>query len=88
MAKLHEQYVDIIVESYRASGTSGLHGSVHIRPIAGQGYSSSLHVQCWKGLRENYPIGTKFRIKAKLTDREGEGDFLYSSYRWKYEVLN
>ena len=87
MAKLDEPYLQIEVESYVPSETSGLHGKVHIRPCLGQSYPTTMHVECSKKLSVGYPVGTRFRIFAKLTDRQGEGDFLYSSYRWKYEVL-
>jgi hypothetical protein len=87
MAK-NEPYRYIIVESYIPSSTSGLHGLVHIRPVAGQGLPTNLHVECSKSLSRNYPVGTRFRIKAKLTDREGSGEFLYSYFGWRYEVLS
>jgi hypothetical protein len=88
MAKPEEPYFYIEVESFRPEQASGLHGKVHIWPCPGQGYSTVLHVQCSKKLSKDYPVGTKFRIRAKLTDRKGEGEFLYSSYQWDYEVLN
>lgn len=66
---------------------SGLHGGVHIRPAAGQGIPITLHVECSKKLSKDYPVGTKFRIRAKLTDREGGGEYLYSYFRWPVEVL-
>lgn len=88
MAKANEQYQYVLVESYRPSSTSGLHGDVHIRPSAGQGFPTSLHVECSKDLVRNYPVGTKFKIRAKLTDRLGSGDFLYSYFGWKYEVVS
>lgn len=87
MAKPNERYVMVEVESYVPTNTSGLHGMVHIRPCVGQGYSPSMQVECAKELTKNYPIGTRFRLRAKLTDREGGGEFLYSYYGWKYEVL-
>lgn len=46
-----------------------------------------MHVECSKSLSRDYPEGTVFRIKAKLTDREGSGDFLYSYFGWKYDVV-
>jgi hypothetical protein len=81
-------YEWIIVESYKPSRTSGLHGPVHIRPVAGQGYSTNLQVECSKSLVRNYPVGTRFRLRVKLTDREGGGEYLYSSWRWSFEVLD
>ena len=81
-------YVYVVVESYKPSSTSGLHGEVHIRPVKGEQFSQSINVECSKKLSKEYPVGTKFRIKAKLTDREGSGEFLYSSYSWSYEVID
>jgi hypothetical protein len=45
-------------------------------------------VECSKHLSQNYAVGTKFRIRAKLTDREGGGEYLYSYHGWKVEVLS
>lgn len=88
MAKPDQLYQMVIVESFTPHDISGLHGSVHIRPIAGQqGISTTLHVECSKKLSQDYPIGTKFRIRAKLTDREGGGEYLYSYFRWPAEVV-
>ena len=79
MAKEDEPYRNILVESYRPSSTSGLHGDVHIRPISDQGLPTDLQVSCSKKLSRNYPVGTRFRILAKLTDRKGGGEYLSSS---------
>lgn len=86
MAK-NDPYQMVVVESFKPDSTTGLHGQVHIRPVAGQGLPTTLHVECSKQLSKNYPVGTKFRIRAKLTDREGGGEYLYSSFRWPVEVL-
>jgi hypothetical protein len=87
MAKPFEPYRYVEVESYRPGNTGGLHGPVHIRPCPGQGFPTTIHVECSKDLSRKYPVGTRFRIRAKLTDREGQGEFLYSYFGWKYEVL-
>lgn len=88
MAKSNEPYVSVVVESYKPSSTSGLHGSVHIRPVPGQGYSSQIKVECSKALSSSrYPVGTKFRLQAKLTDREGKGDYLFSHHSWPFEIV-
>ena len=80
-------YVMLLVESYEPENTSGLHGAVHIRPVKGQGYPATIHVECSKRLSRDYPVGTCFRIKATLTDREGRGEFLYSNHKWPIEVI-
>jgi hypothetical protein len=88
VAKPDEPYLHVIVESYVPASTSGKHGRVHLRPIAGQPFDSSLAVECSKSLATDYPVGTRFRLRAKLTDREGSGQFLYSSWRWRVEVVS
>ena len=79
-------YEEIIVESYYEYG-SGLHGCVHVRPAVGQQYPQDIRVECSKELRTKYKVGTKFRIKVKLTNKQGGKDFLYSSYKWPYSVI-
>ncbi len=32
-------------------------------------------------------FGTRFLVYAKLTDREGGGQFLHTNHAWDYEVL-
>lgn len=88
MAKSGEEYRPLIVESYHESG-SGLHGDVHIRPAPGQWAPETLRVECSKRLSDlrRYKLGTRFRIRAKLTDREGGGEFLYSYFGWREEVV-
>ncbi len=82
------EYDFIIVESFIPKKTSGRHGNIHIKPVEGQDpYNSEMFVQCSKELANNYPVGTRFRIKAKITRREGGTPFIYSSYNWTYEVL-
>lgn len=86
MAKPDEPYRQVIVESYRPTSTSGLHGEIHIRPLPGQGLGPELQVECSKKLSSDYPVGTQFLIRAKLTDREGGGEYLYSYFRWPVTV--
>jgi hypothetical protein len=81
-------YEWVVVESYKPVRTSGLHGPVHVRPIDGQGYSTALQVECSRSLVRDYPVGTRFKLRVKLTDREGGGEYLYSSWRWPFEVID
>ena len=87
MAQKEEPYSWVVVESFRPASTAGLHGDVHIRPVAGQGLDIDMFVECSKALSKNYSVGTRFRIKAKITDKEGGRPFLYSYFGWRYEVL-
>jgi hypothetical protein len=87
MAKPNEPYVYIIVESYRPLSTSGLHGPIHIRPAPDQIFPQNLQVECSKSLSQRYSVGTRFRLRVKLTDKEGGGEFLYSYHGWPVKVL-
>jgi hypothetical protein len=83
------EYNMIDVESYYESG-SGLHGNVHIRPLPNQSpFETSMRVECSKEMMDSmiYAVGTKFRIKAKITCRQGGTPFIYSSYAWPFTVI-
>jgi hypothetical protein len=81
-------YDFIIVESFYPANNTGRHGLVHIRPIPNQEpFLTKMFVECSKDLSNNYPVGTKFRIKAKIISKEGQTKFIYSYYGWTYEVL-
>ncbi len=88
--KIEAPYHSIVVESFCPENTSGLHGPVHVRPATHQIFPQSLLVECPKELvnTESHPVGTKFRLKVKLTDRKGGGEYLYNSYKWKYDVVS
>lgn len=55
-------------------------GRVIVRPVSGQAYATSLRVHCSQVLRdpEQYPVGTRFLLSAKLTDRQGGHPYLYA----------
>ena len=90
MAKPNEKYQLVDVESYVADDTSGLHGAIHIRPVAGGMFPDGIRVECPREMRDPllYSIGTVFRIRAKLTDRKGGGEFLYSHHSWPFSVIS
>lgn len=80
-------YREVVIETYRAGGEPSRH-SVRARPVGGQGFDATMKVECSSSMRTGYPVGTKFKVRAKITDREGSRPFLYTSYRWPYEVLS
>ena len=87
MAQPTEPHLFVVVESFLPASTAGLHGEIHVRPVAGQGNDTAMHVRCPKALGRDHPLGTRFRIRAKLTDREGGKPFLSTHHSWPYEVL-
>ena len=76
MAREAWAYREVAVESIIDPRT----GRVRIRPVPGQAYATSLRVQCSRALAdpERYPVGTRFLVSAKLTDRQGGEPFLYA----------
>lgn len=88
MGKPLEPTVRAMVESYRAAHTGGMHGPIHVRPVAGQGYATDINVRCPHEMKRNYPVGTRFWIKAKLTDREGGSPFLSTHHSWPFELVD
>ena len=76
----------IIVETYKPVGENS--GSkIRVRPLSGQWAEPCLKVECSRAMREKYPVGTKFKINAKIIDREGT-PLLYSHYNSEYEVIS
>lgn len=65
-------------------------GRLRIAPMPGQAYAPSMRVQCARALRDSahYPPGTRFLLKAKLTDRLGGEPFLYAWHGDPVQVLS
>ena len=79
-------YRYVIIETYHSYGESSRH-SVRARPLSGQGLSTSLKVECSSSMRDRHPIGTKFKVWAKVKDT-ADAPHLYTSWQWKYDVLS
>lgn len=80
------QYQQVIVETYYAV-KAGKTSRIHVRPIDGEAFPVTMDVECSRSIRKLHPIGTKFRIYAKPTHREGGKPFLYSHFDWPIEVI-
>ena len=61
-------------------------GGVRLRPIAGQAHPPSMSVEGNKSLVEDYPVGSRFRVQATLTDRPTGGQVLHTSWQWDVVV--
>lgn len=83
---LWSDYQQIVVETY-AAVKAGKSSRIHVRPVTGQPYPTTMDVECSRSMRKLYPVGTKFRIYAKETSREGGKPFLYSHFDWPFEVV-
>jgi hypothetical protein len=72
--------MQIIVETFYAPGEKS-RSPIRVRPLAGQGFTTDMRVECSKEMRTAFPVGQLFCIYAKLISRLDSPDFLYSSYR-------
>jgi len=61
-------------------------GTRRVRPIDGEVYPTDMRIECSMKIHE-LPIGTKVCLKVVETEKEGGRKFLYSSYRWNYELV-
>jgi hypothetical protein len=89
MARDISAYRQVIVESFNAPATTATsNGAVRVRPIPGQPFSTTLLVACSERLKDTrrYPLGTKFLLMAKMTDRLGGIPFLYA-YHGDQEIV-
>lgn len=85
---MDSKYIYIIVQSVRCNN-SGQHGDIHISPLAGQyPFTPDMFVECSNSMKNDFPVGTKFRIRTKITNKEGGTPFIYSHYTWPFEVLD
>lgn len=79
------QYDEILVETFIPSKGDR---SIRVRPLPNQEpYSPHLLVECSKKMRTDYPLGTKFWIKAKLKNTSLNTIHIYSNYNWSFTVL-
>lgn len=51
-----------------------------IGPVSGQAFSTGMRVQCSRRLLEldTYPLGTRFLLSVRISDRQGGEPFLYA----------
>lgn len=74
MARDTYAYRHVAVES------RDIHDKIEMRPVPGQAFSPELAVRCSRRLidLQRYPLGSRFLLFAKLTDRLGGTPYLYA----------
>ena len=85
MVKRAGAYREIVAHVVRGTDSMG-RSKLQVRPLHGQGVDVNLNIECARKLREDYPVGTRFRLRVQLTDMDGTS-FLYSYFGWPVEVL-
>jgi hypothetical protein len=76
--------MEIIVETYIAQGEQSS-AKLRVRPVAGQGFDTSLKVRCSRSMREQFPPGSYFRMAVYQNSREGGPPFLESARKASWE---
>ena len=80
-------YHNVVIETYR-NIHGGSSNSIRAHPLPGQGLDTSMNVECSSKMRKGHPVGTKFLLQAKVTDRDGGSPFLYAHYNAPYRVVS
>jgi len=81
------EYFELLVESFVPAATGGHRGRVHVRPVTGQGIDPTLLVECSREMTDDYPVGTRFLVRAKLSQRLGGSTFVKAPYAFGYSVV-
>ena len=79
-------YRRVAIETFKNLGEASPR-KLRARPLPGQGLTMATRVECSEAMRMDYPVGTVFIVKARISNREGSSDFLYTHYNWPYEVV-
>ena len=87
VSKTWSAYQQVVVETY-SEINSGKSSRIHVRPMSGEVFPTYMDVECSHAMRMAHPVGTKFRIHAKVIDKEGGKPFLYTRFDWPYEKVN
>jgi len=94
---LNQDYYFLWFESFEIGNSSGHTDPIQLHLVEDQELASEilsvcekrslnpydLLTECSKSLFYDYPVSTKYLLKAKLTDREKKGTFFYTSYKWE-----
>lgn len=78
-------YRHVLIQTYQAHGEPSKHG-IRAKVVPGQGLPSELRVECSSKMRESHPVGTIFKVWAKVKDTDRD-PHIYTSWQWNYEVL-
>ena len=83
---LPDDHEPVEIESFEISEEPGGTG-VGLRPVHGQKFPASLHLEGNRSLARDYPVGTRFRVQAKLMKRANGAEYLFSSWQWDVKII-
>jgi len=80
-------YRYFIIQTYKNLGEPS-NKAVRARALPNQGVAIDRKVSCSGGMRLSHPAGTYFKVRCKVTDRQGGTPYLYRHHTWDYEVVS
>ena len=86
MRRPDARYDWYLIQTYEAHGESSS-SRVRARPVADQGLPSTMRVECSRRMRQGFPVGTIFRVKAQVVENANGTCFLYTHFDWPFEVV-
>jgi hypothetical protein len=84
---LPDDHQSVEIESFEIPGVAGARGKVALRPVRGQKFAASLLLEGNKSLVEDYVVGTRFKVQAKLMTRTNGSQYLFTSWQWDVKTL-
>lgn len=60
---------------------------VRVRPVDGQGFADNIRVRFPRSVRNKHEVGTRFKVKVKLSQREDGSYYLNHHHSWFREVV-
>jgi hypothetical protein len=85
MVRPWSQYQRVIVETY-AAVKAGKSSRIHVRPVAGQPFPTTMDVECSRSMRQLYPLGTRFRIiDLVLSNYAGVDELFLAAVAWSQQ---
>ena len=79
-------YYKVAVEA-KPRLTGGSNASLRVHPLPGQGFDSSMNVECGRVARREATNGNVIILWAKETNREDGPPFLYSYFGWSHTKI-
>tara|TARA_Y100001968_G_scaffold296089_1_gene303992 strand:- start:431 stop:733 length:303 start_codon:yes stop_codon:yes gene_type:complete len=86
MAAKYNDYEEYLVTTRYAVAEKSSQ-AIRVNPLPEQGLPVETNVECSTKMRRQYPIGTIFKLRCRVTDKEGGTKFLFSHFSWPFEVL-
>ena len=86
---MREEYRDIVIQTYHFEGGASKN-TVRAHPMAGQGLSIKLNVECSRDMRYGKPVGSMFLVRARIkwTSATCTTPHIYTSWQWPWREIS